>query len=328
MSITPYNGWKSNPVELRPWSAPGIMSTEMSKILTALDWAIARRSVIDVSLYRDSSGTISPYFYLPPLPNHCGWAVRFSRTSDSGNFYESVGGTSYSVTKNSSGWTKLSNRSVKYTTLYFATTTGANWGSSNPIRIVIRPEQLSDEVTGYSSSFFSKPGMSNSIASLENSFPFFSHSVPTGLSSAHYNTLIDAAKKALEIPVLHAASASLAGYDSFTEWTALIPLCVSPDSPPAQRIFTIVFRTPSTPPEALKVEIGNVALEAPRTFYTNNLAEYRIDLTDAIALVPPTLSQHGRSFYYAKLSLFPSKKSSAAIYSWSAWTGIPEGGLS
>lgn len=334
MSINIYNGIVENDVELRPWSPVGIMATARSALERNLEWARARKSYLDTYITPDSSISSASTFYFPPFPSHMFGLCRVSRVSPINYIHCISSGTTYAIALNTTSGASLPTNTNKYSKLYASVKPSTSWDTTNPVRVVLMPSQIAPDSDDYVTNYFQAPGRCiPSPQTLDEMFLNFSRMNNGGVSAAEYNQLRACAIQAADFPVLHSALGSFSGYYTFSSWMGInFPLVADPNGPPLQKLLTLIFYLGSDGPTKLRVVIGGAqggTIEtASKTWYSQQLAEYQVDLTHALNNIAPMFEAHGRKFYEITISFFEGFKSAATIYSWAAYTGIPEGAFS
>ena len=307
------------------------MALFIDQIRANLYQACHCRNYIDVTIYPTTAYTTAQVIYLPPLLGTPGAPLQFrcSSITDVSYVYAYTGTTTYNIGK----YTSWQSVTTALYNKYFVPYVGMIAGATTNTRIVFRPVFLNSLVTdGASSAVYRMPGVASSATpNLANLFPSFPPVDNGGVSSGEYNALVDAAIKCSKMPVLQAGCSSIGSTQSYTStwpgWT--FPICIDPNGPWIQMVLTLILYTSDTAVTSFRVSFGHGAWTgtAARSWRTGSFSEYRIDLSAMVNTVDPDYSACGRDFWYCHVDLFPSVKGSGSIYSWSAWTGVPEGPL-
>lgn len=334
MSVTITNGINEAGIELRPWSPAGAMATALPDMRANIEYAIARKSILDTYIYPDSSLTSNTTYYFPPMPSGFVRRLRVSRTAPFNYLYMRHGGTTYAVSLSTTG-VDLAWGSSKYIRFYSSIKPQSSWDTTAPVRVQFLPAQFSEETTGYVSSYTQKPGTclpavaDRNLANMMLNFPHLDNG---GVSAAEFNQLRACAIQAADFPVLHACIGCFSTNNSFSGWLGFnFPLAVDPSATALQKLLTLVFHLGGDGPAALKVYVGGarggVIATALKQFYTDSVAEYQVDLSNELRQVEPLIQAANRRIYEINVQLFEGDKNSQYIYSWAAYTGVPAGAM-
>ena len=329
MAVTLYSGFRDESTEIRPWSPPGTINSMLTGLRDMLQVAACCRNNLDVTIYPTTAYSTAQTIYMPPVLGtlYNKLQVRVSSTTDISNMYLLSGGGTYTQSYSSATWTDVTATSTKYAVPYVTMVAGATTAT----RIVFRAIQ-DPTVGSYGATDLKRlmPGHSSSESvtfdNMAISFPLTDNG---GVSPAEYNCMVDAARKCGELPVLQSGVSTISQTQQWvSNWTGItIPVCLDPQGPAAQKVLTLVIYTQDTAITQLRAAFGHGSWTGTleRSFRTNSISEYRLNLTRMLEITQPDFVQCGRQYWYCHIDNFPSQKGSGYIYCWSAWTGVPEG---
>ena len=332
MSIISHNGNGLSMQYPRPWDEAGIMQAYYIYARRWVEWCVSPRSFIRLSVLYNANNTATT-LWCPPIPANMNAAWRVSSTAVLTNGY------TYSPT--STGWSQmlatLSTTSLvaidgasnaRFVMPALSIASAANWPDTSTHGAVIVTREPEAIANGYGSSTLSWHYGKVSTTSFADAMPMIPSANPTGLSTAHYNELVRALRKAEWTPCLHAYHSNLAAATADIEGAIRLrrsPICFDQDAPLGQRTFSFVVATSSTGhPASARLIHRDREIEVPAHWNQGPMVEYRADLTDFLAGIEPDLSSIGganRQIYYVKL-MIPGDKA-GYFRAMSVWSGVP-----
>lgn len=332
MTITTSSGNNNSMYYPRPWDAAGIMSTYYTYARSWVEWCVSPRSFIRLSILYNANNTATT-LWCPPMPANMNpaWRVTSTAVTTAGSVYypNSTGWSQYSTTLSTSSLVVISGHTfARFTMPALSIAAAGSWPDTSTHGAVIVFREPAAIANGYGSSTSSWHYGKVSTTLFADAMPMIPSSNPTGLSTAHYNELVRALRKAEWTPCLHAYHSNLAAVSADIEGAIRLrrsPICFDQDAPLGQRTFSFVVATSSTGhPATARLIHRDREIEIPAHWSLGPMVEYRADLTDFLSGVEPDLSSIGganRQIYYVKL-MIPGDKS-GYFRAMSVWSGVP-----
>lgn len=329
MTITVTSGCNTVPQRPSPWDTAGSMATYLPEYQKLFEWiATPRFHLKHCECYYSSAAASS--VTLPPLPIGVDRQIMISHSDKVSSIYSlrpNPGGTwtQTSVTKSTS-WTNLAHQSAtpasgRWNSCRVNVTAASAWGTTTGLTISVRSAEQSSTAAGYGATVYAGY---NDTVDYKHSTPCVPMSVPTGLSAAHYNSLVHQVERALVCPVLYAG---YCGAHTVAEVgtilaNRIIPIAIRRDAPPEQRRVSFVIVT-GTNEESntfpLVVRRGDIVQEISQAWVAGSFLEYRWTI-DPFLDGGPDICVAGRDVYYLKFE----SKIKDKLYSYALWGGLYE----
>ena len=329
MSITAYNGNGLAMQYPRPWDAAGAMSTYYTAARQWTEWCITPRSFFRIAVGYNANGTACT-LWCPPLPSNMNAAWRCSNTS--------VFTAGYQYYPYASGWYQAAN-SLTSSGLSTVNRTGERWflpavsvaacsawGVTTTQSLVIVSREPTATANGYGAGPWYGQTSYTSFDTAMTTIPTGNH---TGLSTAHYNSLVRALRRSEWTPACHAyfSILSTSAIDTVTALENIrVPICYSQFAPKGQRTFSFVVASVGNHDSAKAyLYHGEKKIELQKHWILGPMAEYRADVGALLDGESPDITGPTpgceRNIYSVKLSVPNSK--AATFRALSVWSGVP-----